>query len=201
MIRGFISILLVTLSVSFGSFAQESILSHFGLDVSNGKVLLSWTIKSGSTCNGIDILRSTDSINFTEIGDIPGVCGDITSPTSYTYTDQNPVGNAINYYKIDLGGQEKSQVLGIEVIAVAENDYLLRPNPVSDYAELRFANSNQQSVVFTLYDLNGAVIHQEESISELIQIDATAIRNGIYHFTLVNGISGKLITGRILVAH
>ncbi len=200
MIRAFVSIFLALLC-TFSSEAQESILSHFGLDVSNGKVLLSWTIKSGSTCNGIDILRSTDSINFIEIGYIPGVCGDISSPKSYTFTDQNPVDNAINYYKIDLGGQEKSQVLGIEVIAVAENDYLLRPNPVADYAELRFSNSNQHSIVFTLYDLNGAVIHQEESISELIKIDATIIRNGMYHFTLVNKLSGKLITGRILVAH
>ena len=39
------------------------------------KVQLNFTIKAGNTCNGIEIFRSPDSVNFSLIGDIQGVCG------------------------------------------------------------------------------------------------------------------------------
>ena len=52
-----ILLLVVSMSIKF-SFGQ-GILSDFDIDVNQGKVLLAWTIKSGSTCNGIQIYRST----------------------------------------------------------------------------------------------------------------------------------------------
>ncbi|MBA2421837.1 MAG: hypothetical protein H0V61_01240 [Chitinophagales bacterium] len=47
-------------------FAQHNlILGNFSLFQSNGKVYLNWYIVSGSSCNGIQIYRSTDSVMFT----------------------------------------------------------------------------------------------------------------------------------------
>ena len=114
--------------------SSQTILDDFALDLNQGKVLLAWTIKSGSVCNGIQIYRSStaDSVNFDLIEDIQGVCGDLSSPVAYTFTDEDPMPNQVNYYKLLLGGQEFSEVLGIEVLLIPSNSYLLKPHPVID---------------------------------------------------------------------
>ena len=86
--------------------SSQTILDDFALDLNQGKVLLAWTIKSGSVCNGIQIYRSStgDSVNFDLIEDIQGVCGDLSSPVAYTFTDEDPMPNQVNYYKLLLGG-------------------------------------------------------------------------------------------------
>ena len=50
-----------------GKGNSQTILDEFSIDVTQGQVLLAWTIKSGSLCNGIQIYRSIDSLNFSEI--------------------------------------------------------------------------------------------------------------------------------------
>jgi hypothetical protein len=70
---------IISLSFVFGFSAKsQTILSDFDIDQSNGKVLLAWTIKSGSICNGMQIYRSKDSIDFVLIEDIQGVCGSLS---------------------------------------------------------------------------------------------------------------------------
>ena len=67
--------LCVSFLIAFGYNANtQTILGDFDIDQSNGKVLLAWTIKSGSVCNGMQIFRSKDSVNFVLIEDIQGVC-------------------------------------------------------------------------------------------------------------------------------
>ena len=77
-------------------------MDELSIDYSQGNVLLAWTIKSGSVCNGIQIYRSTDSLNFVIIENIDGACGDLASSVTYTYTDSEPINNKINYFKFEL---------------------------------------------------------------------------------------------------
>ena len=140
--------LFISFLIAFGYNANtQTILGDFDIDQSDGKVLLAWTIKSGSVCNGMQIFRSKDSVDFVLIEDIQGVCGDLSSSVSYTYTDQTPILNNYNYYKINFGGLEDSNILGIEVINILSNSYLLKPNPVTGASDLYFENDNQSEVV------------------------------------------------------
>ncbi len=85
-------------------YAQHNpIPGNFSLFENNGKVYLNWSIVSGSTCNGIQIYRSTDSVMFTQVGNIPGICGSSSSAISYNFIDDNPVKNKVNYYRLELG--------------------------------------------------------------------------------------------------
>ena len=69
--------LLVTLPLQNTLSAQsDDILDRFTLSERNGIVQLDWTISKGSTCNGIGILRSVDSVNFDGIGKIAGLVRD-----------------------------------------------------------------------------------------------------------------------------
>ena len=192
--------LFLLLLVSFGFTAKsQSILSDFDIDLSEGKVLLAWTIKSGNVCNGMQILRSKDSISFVMIEDIQGVCGNLSSSVSYTFTDQTPILNTTNYYKINFGGQQESHVLGIEVINVINNSYLLKPNPVSGASDLYFQNDNQNEMVLKVFDDFGDVIYLDQTYSNKFVFDSTSFSSGIYYFSLENQKTRNVINGKAVI--
>ncbi|MDB3904879.1 T9SS type A sorting domain-containing protein [Crocinitomicaceae bacterium] len=177
----------------------QTILGDFDIDQSNGKVLLAWTIKSGSVCNGMQIFRSKDSIDFVLIEDIQGVCGSLSSPVSYTYTDQTPILNNYNYYKINFGGLEESDILGIEVINILSNSYLLKPNPITGASDLYFENDNQNDVVLKVFDDFGDVIYLEETQTNKFILDSTSFSSGMYYFSLENKITRNVINGKAVI--
>ena len=192
--------LFLLLLVSFGFTAKsQSILSDFDIDLSEGKVLVAWTIKSGNVCNGMQILRSKDSISFVLIEDIQGVCGNLSSSVSYTFTDQTPILNTTNYYKINFGGQQESHVLGIEVVNVINNSYLLKPNPVSGASDLYFQNDNQNEMVLKVFDDFGDVIYLVQTYSNKFVLDSTAFSSGIYYFSLENQKTRSVINGKAVI--
>ena len=180
--------------------ASQTILDDFAVDVNQGKVLLVWTIKSGSVCNGIQIYRSSseDSIDFELIEDIQGVCGDLSSPVAYTFTDDNPFQNQFNYYKLLLGGQEASNVLGIEVLFIPSNSYLLKPHPISSNSELYFENANSNSFELKVFDDFGSVVYKNETNSNRFILDSSMISSGLYYFTLENKSNKRVINGKAL---
>lgn len=107
----FICLFLFT-SESRTGFAQSTpLLTKFNGTAYNNQVYLSWEIGQGSTCNGIGVMRSVDSVSFVEIGSIEGVCGSTSEPQSYTFTDLTPQSNRTNYYRLNLGGLAFSSVL------------------------------------------------------------------------------------------
>ncbi|MBL6667776.1 MAG: T9SS type A sorting domain-containing protein [Crocinitomicaceae bacterium] len=192
-----LSILFVFIATMVSS---QTILDDFALDLNQGKVLLAWTIKSGSVCNGIEIYRSTieDSLNFELIEDIQGVCGDLSSPVAYTFTDENPLQNQVNYYKLLLGGQEFSEVLGIEVLLIPSNSYLLKPHPIVSSSSLYFYNSNNNDVELKVFDDFGSVVYKNQTNSNRFILDSSMISSGLYYFTLENKSNKSIINGRAL---
>ena len=193
---------LISVIVSLGfAVRSQSILSSFDIGLSQGNVLLAWTIKSGSTCNGMQVFRSQDSINFVLIEDIQGVCGSLSSSVSYTFTDHTPILNAVNYYKIDFGGQEQSSILGIEVINVLSNSFVLRPNPVTGASDLYFENDNQNEVVLKVFDDFGDVIYKSQTNSNKFVLDSTSFSDGLYYFSLENMKSRNIINGKAVIVN
>ena len=180
--------------------AGQTILDDFAVDENQGKVLLAWTIKSGNICNGIQIYRSSseDSINFELIEDIQGVCGDLSSPIAYTFTDHNPFQNQFNYYKLVLGGQEATNVLGIEILFIPSNSYLLKPHPILSKSELYFENANNNSFELKIFDDFGSVIYKNETNNNHFVLDSSLISSGLYYFTLENKSNKRIINGKAL---
>ena len=192
--------LFISFLIAFGYNANtQTILGDFDIDQSDGKVLLAWTIKSGSVCNGMQIFRSKDSVDFVLIEDIQGVCGDLSSSVSYTYTDQTPILNNYNYYKINFGGLEDSNILGIEVINILSNSYLLKPNPVTGASDLYFENDNQSEVVLKVFDDFGDVIYLKETQANKFTLDSTSFSSGMYYFSLENKTTRNVINGKAVI--
>ena len=195
MLRAILCSLMMLLSAFVES---QSILADFNIDLSNGKVLLAWTIKSGSTCNGMQIFRSQDSVEYDLIEDIQGVCGDLSSSVSYTFTDSEPELNATNYYKISFGGTQESHVLSIDVYNILNNSYLLKPNPVSGISDLYFNNDNQNDLVLKVYGDFGDVIYTDTTNSTKFILDRSHFVSGMYYFSLENLNTRNVINGKAL---
>lgn|SRR5574343_2224 len=180
-------------------FSQESILGAFSAEHVSGKVLLSWTIKGGNTCNGIDVFRSTDSISYSKIGDIEGVCGNLGYPVNYTFTDDNPVPNKINYYRLELGASETTYPLAVEVIDVGLLDYYLKQNPIIIESPVYFRNSNNSESEMVIYDNSGIQIKRMQTNLDFFMIEAFEFQSGMYFFTISSASSESLIPGRFIV--
>jgi hypothetical protein len=178
---------------------QVATLDKFSVYESNGKVYLNWVISAGSTCNGTKILRSTDTLNFTEIGSITGVCGNITTPQPYSFTDENPVKNAFNFYKLLLGENGKSGIISIEVINIGPAVYQVRPQPVTNISRLYFSNPQQQQFELRVYNLSGKLVLSQYTTNKFFELSSNLSGNGLFVFIIRSQDNKSLIQGRFLV--
>jgi hypothetical protein len=180
--------ILVTLFLLKGVFAiaqPHPILDNFTAYLDNDKIILKWTIISGSTCNGIRIYRAGDSISFNEIGSIAGICGNSSTPTPYEFSDEAPISNQVNYYRLELGTQGYSTFISIEFIKLASGNYLIRPNPVVDVATVYFQNDSHLPMKFTLTNASGNTLMTQENIIEnYFVFSREELLSGLYIFTI-----------------
>lgn len=184
------------------AFAQSHpILGKFSISETEGRVFLSWSIIAGSTCNGIQIYRSTDSINFSQIGDIAGVCGSVDFEQPYDLTDNNPVKNKVNYYRLELGNQGFSQTVSIEIIDIESSGFQIRPHPANSEAVIYFDNNTKQEQQLTLYNMNGIAVFTAVTKEDFFQLNTSLLQSGLYLFII--SVSGNLPTaqGKLLVQH
>lgn len=168
--------------------AQEHpIISFFNAEVYNEQVLLNWNIVDGNNCNGINILRSSDNINYEVIGDIPGVCGAILEEEKYLFIDESPLKNQVNYYKLQLGGQGFTTPLSIDYYETKENGFVVFPNPSSDILYL-YINGVYTESAIEIIDLNGKLVFDQNVESgTLFKLEPITLRTGTYILRLKDG--------------
>ncbi|MCB9252217.1 MAG: hypothetical protein H6605_07095 [Flavobacteriales bacterium] len=181
------------------TFAQISILESFTGFENNRKIYLNWVIETGSSCNGIRILRSVNGIEFTEIGHIPGICGGGSSPVPFDFIDVQPVPNAINYYKLQLGAGGYSQVISFEVIDFQQNGFQIRPNPVKDHGRIYFPNFDHSPIVLKVYDSSGMLIDELFTRDEFFELYTENFITGLYYFKIFKNNTDFLLSGKFMV--
>ena len=180
---------------------QNPILDRFEAAENNGAIYLNWVITSGSTCNGIDIFRSVDSLNFSLIGSIGGICGSPEFAQPYSFTDETPVKNSINYYRLELGGSGYSEIIAIELIVFDGNDYQIRPNPAPTQAKIVFENDQNQPAFLKLYDFRGNLIEDLTTEENFFIVNTSYLPGGMYLFTISDLENETKIKGKLMVQH
>jgi len=187
--------------INFSAFSQMDVrdLEGFTASLSNDKVFLSWTMTKGNTCLGFKILRSTDEVNFMEIGSVPGYCGELTKPATYTFTDRGPVLNAVNTYKLILGSDGFSNTVSIEYFDIPEKGYVITPHPVTNVSIIHFKNDSGLLSTLTLYSSDGATVYSEKTHSDRFEIKIDQLLSGEYLFSISNEKSNELITGKLII--
>lgn len=189
-------------ATSVTTFAQHNpnpILDNFILVENNGRVYLNWTIVSGSTCSGIQIFRSVDSISYSQIGSIAGICGSSSSAKNYNFTDENPQINKINFYRLELGGNGTSQVLSVEIIDISAGGYQIRPNPVVGNSKIYFNNNTRLEHQLLIYNLNGTQVFSSITMKDFFELNSAAFSSGIYIFTIASQGNLPKVLGKIMI--
>lgn len=198
----FISLLIFLLLVEQKSSAQlHPILDKFDAYELNGSVYLDYVISSGSTCNGIDVMRSEDTINYIKIGYIDGVCGSPLEAVSYNFIDKNPIKNKTNYYKLKLGELGYTSNISVLIIDTKELGYQIRPNPANETAIIYFKNSTNNEYTIDLINNLGVNILVKKTNQDFFLLDLIYIPSGVYSFKITNNANKNKLSGKIIVQH
>ncbi len=187
----------VLFSLSTSVLGQEDFYSNFNAASINGKVALHWTINQGNTCTGTYIQRSSDSVQFEEIGVIEGICGNPESPTPYSYNDPDPLPNQMNYYRLRFGASLVSEILPVDVRVYGENGFLLSEHPVRSTSILSFENPPGSVAELRIVSMDGQFCSLLNTHTDTFTIHAEDFDQGVYFFILQRE-SGHSLTGRIV---
>lgn len=188
--------------LSFNTSAQlHPILGKFYATEFSGKVYLNWQIISGSTCNGIRIYRSIDAKEFSDIGYIPGVCGNASSPQNYDFIDSNAVKNKINYYRLELGNLGFTELVSLTLVDLQTKGTQIRPNPINGKGKIFFDNILNQEHHLLIYNSQGSLVDSISSLDNYFSLNAESFDTGIYFFTITSNEGVLKVSSKFSIVH
>jgi hypothetical protein len=171
-------------------FAQRIL--NFKIFQVNQAVFLNFILSKGSSCNGFNVLHSSDSVNFKIIHEDPTICGTSNADEAKNWTHANPITNQLNYYKIQLNPGEMSPVNRIFVNQTNKPNIVLFPNPIStDIDLLTIKILGTESLAFDgfIYNQFGNYVLKIEKQSTISNstIKINELSNGLYLIKLTDG--------------
>lgn len=171
-------------------FAQRIL--NFKIFQVNQAVFLNFILSKGSSCNGFNVLHSTDSLNFKVIHEDPTICGTSNADEAKNWTHANPIINQLNYYKIQLNPGEMSPVNRIFVNQTNKPNIVLFPNPIStdiDLLTIKILGTESLQFDGFIYNQFGNYVLKIENQSTISNstIKIHELSNGLYLIKLTDG--------------
>lgn len=171
-------------------FAQRIL--NFKIFQVNQAVFLNFILSKGSSCNGFNVLHSTDSVNFKVIHEDPTICGTSNADEAKNWTHANPIINQLNYYKIQLNRGEMSPVNRIFVNQTNKPNIVLFPNPIStdhDFLTIKILGTESLEFDGFIYNQFGNYVLKIENQSTISSstIKINELSNGLYLIKLTDG--------------
>ena len=171
-------------------FAQRIL--NFKIFQVDQAVFLNFILSKGSSCNGFNVLHSTDSLNFKVIHEDPTICGTSNADEAKNWTHANPIINQLNYYKIQLNPGEMSPVNRIFVNQTNKPNIVLFPNPIStdhDFLTIKILGTESLEFDGFIYNQFGNYVLKIENQSTISNstIKIHELSNGLYLIKLTDG--------------
>ena len=168
-------------------------LLYFNARLIQKTALLTWITASEQSNKLFIIQHSTDGIHFITIGNMNGN-GTSNRQNNYEFTDNHPVKNRINYYRIiqvDINGQSTAS----NIIALNFEDkkfnLALYPNPAQNNLRVTIPEPGKK-LSMKIFDVSGKM--QWSNVyyksSSLVNIDISRLGKGTYELIVImeNGI-------------
>ena len=171
-------------------FAQRIL--NFKIFQVDQAVFLNFILSKGSSCNGFNVLHSTDSVNFKIIHEDPTICGTSNADEVKNWTHVKPIINQLNYYKIQLNPGEMSPVNRIFVNQTNKPNSILFPNPIStdhDFLTIKILGTESLEFDGFIYNQFGNYVLKIENQSTISNstIKIHELSNGLYLIKLTDG--------------
>ncbi|MBL7917304.1 MAG: T9SS type A sorting domain-containing protein [Bacteroidia bacterium] len=193
-LKSFITYLFIFLNVfCFGQrIVNFNVSLVAGQNQTTNQVLVRFSLTPGQSCPGYEILHSLDSINFLQIYNYAGLCGNQSTEENYSFVHSGPAPNQINYYKISIPGFETSTIRSIYVGEQAlRASIFLYPNPIinDNILRLKYYNFAGDYVEGYIYNQFGMPIKPLflSVKNQLSEIDVGELNSGLYIVWLTDG--------------
>jgi hypothetical protein len=173
----------------FSARAQEHpYLTQFQVAPGFGEVVLNWTMNAGSTCNGTRILRGYSPDDLQVVGDVPGLCGSISEPVSYSWVDEHPPELSVLYYRLDLGLNGSSSVQRVEFDQLINSEQRFFPSPNDGTGTLLLRVQPNARVDLTVWSADGrAVLIKRSMIGQEHEVRLPPGSSGVFIYEAVVG--------------
>lgn len=171
----------------------------------DNSIMLNWETATEVNNAGFEVHRSTDGINFEQVGWVTGM-GNSSSPTAYDYEDRDVVANQRYFYRLNQldfnGGQSISNT--VEAIILKGQDYIVGgffPNPSNGNVNLWMSIGEDMPFELEVYNAVGQVVHSEtrdiDAGYHQLDFDFTQLAKGSYiaHVKL----NGEVMTRKLVL--
>ena len=176
-------------------------LTSFEGFVEDKSVVLKWKTSTETDNDYFQVEASSDGSRFDEIAKLEGA-GTVTTPTSYTYTDETPA-DGINYYRlkqVDIDGSfEYHPTITVQVDRGAQV-FEVTPNPVRNVARIQLTPNLSPEAHIELISVTGQKIKtvnvsSNNNAQEMMMEDVPA---GVYYVRLVDRLSNEVLNQKII---
>ncbi len=193
----FVFLSLITLVFPLAGKSQpHTLLLDFSGYQQDNQLVLRWTFRSGSLCEGTRIERSADGLAFNLVGEIPGVCGSPGSAITYTYIDSFPQVNSVNHYRLELGNFGYTTTISVEFLKAGSNGFVVMSGN-SGQTDILFQNPSGQKTTAIIYSSSGKRVLELDGSGRRIALPPGKLVAGIYllllSFSDNTSISGNFI--------
>lgn len=179
----------------------EEMLSRFSAVENSGRVDVVWTMRAGNICLGIDVERTTDTVNEPPqtIYSIPGECGDERVDVTFRHADLEPVEGRTSYYRLVLGAVPTTY-REVNVPVYGEKELIFSPNPANNQTDVRFRNPNREQLTLELYSAGGELLLIHEGISdEHYLLQTNELPGGVYLVRLKSADNSRILSGKLII--
>lgn len=198
--RGIITLaagLLVLCTPRLVAQEEHPFIRTFDLTVLDGRILVAWTMQGGSTCDGSDVLRSTNGMDFAVVHRIEGICGDVTLDVPFSWMDDAPPEFSTLSYRIKLGNEGFSSIKTVEFAQLITSQHRFFPSPMRDEATLLINVPASARVDLLIFDMNGRVVWEREGLmGREHRITLPGVPSGVYGY--VARTEGRSFQGRFV---
>ena len=172
-------VLFANFSIAETAFLPVELVSFDGR-VLNQNIQLEWQTASEQNNQGFEIQKLSEAAAWMTLDFVAGK-GDSNTPTTYSFTDRNPI-NGINYYRlkqIDLDSRfQYSDTVAIN-FEIKKTNIRIAPNPTVDMIEVL---GIVQEHAFELIDKTGKIVLQGQTENRKVAVAGLA--KGTYFIRL-----------------
>lgn len=183
------AMILLLCFLPFGLKAQVVYDDYF-LFQQNNVVLIHWTVKSGSLCNGTTVYRKNPGGSDVEVAYIEGICGSDVEDVSYSVFDSDPLLNSDNTYYIQFGFGEYSEAKTINVRYLDPKELYISPNPVTTEAKIEWNDEFHEIYTLEVINQYGQKVTERTEIqgnSVILPMESFARGSYVVKLTSPNG--------------
>ena len=170
------------------------LINQFNGNYSDGFIQLGWSTYSEINIDHFDVERSSDGIDFRQIGKINAINGELTSNNNYSFLDITAQRGSM-YYRlamVDMNGNyiySKTIMVAVDIKGISV--MIVYPNPFSKRVQIRVNCDKAEKVAINIINSNGNLMSTQPAQTQvgdnnIVITKVDALPAGIYFIEVVS---------------